>query len=497
VEEGGFWYLECMNRAGRLFPFFCAAELLLGPLARGSVGAQSTAPLAPLRPLAYTRFTLPNGLVAILNEDHATPIVSVQVWYHVGSKDDDPGRPGLVHLCEHLSSQGSPHLSQPQQAFYRSLGGTSGGQTTEDVTKFFITVPSNELETVLWTESDRMAAPLALADSQRVAAVGRLVEQERRQNVDNVPFGVYRELIPGSLFPDGHPYHLEPLSQNAASATVTPAALRAKCAPYYTPNNAVLAISGDFDTPAARSLVEKYFAAISNGPPVTRADLNVEAPTPRAERRLVLEDARANQTRLHIAWRGASYGSPDRMAALALASVLSLPRFGRLSKLLVHDRQLASSVTADNHDFEKSGVFEIVVVPNAGASMTAIEELVDSTIASLETTTPATSEEIERFNAFNGVNASTSLQLHVARADTLAHDEVFTGNPSSYASQNNAALALTSADVQAVARRYLTQARVVMSLVPGGKLELISKPNAPYTNVTRPPGSAGPAAARP
>jgi len=460
---------------------------MLGPLARGSAGAQATAPLAPLRPLAYTRFTLPNGLVAILNEDHAAPLVSIQVWYHVGSKDDDPDRPGIIHLCEHVMSDGSPHLNQPQPAFYRSLGGTSrSGETTMDATEFYTTVPSNQLESVLWAESDRMAAPLALADSQRVAAVARVVEQERRQSVDNVPFGAYRELIRGELFPEGHAYHLEPLSRNAALTTVTPAALRAKCIPYYAPNNAVIAISGDFDTPAARSLIERYFGSIPRGTPPFRLDPSVESPG--VERRLVLEDARASQPRLHIAWRGASYGSRDRMATLALASALSLPRFGRLSKLLVSDRKLASSVTAENHDLEISGVFEIVVVPNAGASLTTIEQLVDSTIASLETT-PVTHEEIERFNAFNGVNAATSLQLHFARADTLAHDEVFTGNPSAYASQNNAALSLTPADVQAAARRYLTPARVVMSLVPAGKLELISKPTAPYRNVT-PPGAS-------
>ena len=158
-----------------------------------------------LRPQAYTRFTLPNGLVANANEDHATPIVSVQVWYHIGSKDDAPTRPGIVHLCEHLTSQGSPHLNRPQRDFYRSLGGTSThfAETTEDVTEYYITVPSNEFETVLWAESDRMAAPLALADSQQITAVRRVVEQERRQNVENVPFGAYHELTRAALFRRG------------------------------------------------------------------------------------------------------------------------------------------------------------------------------------------------------------------------------------------------------------------------------------------------------
>ena len=470
------------------------AVVLLGPSAAGSSVAQAP----PLRPLAYTRFTLSNGLIAILNEDHATPIVSVQVRYHVGSKDDKPERPGIVHLCEHLMSLGSPHLNQPQRDFYRSLGGVSThyAQTWEDVTEYYITVPSNELETVLWAESDRMAVPLSLADSQAIAAAWRVVEQERRQNVDNVPFGAFKELTVAALFPPGHPYHLAPLSQNAASLAAGPSDVRATCLPYYVPNNAVVAISGDFVAATARSLVEKYFGGIPRGapPPIPRAELGGSSTPSDTERRLVLEDARATQPQLHIAWRGASYASPQRMALLAAASAMSFPRFGRLSKLLIDDRQLASSVTADNHDLERSGVFEVIVVARPGASLTRIEQIVDSTLAAFATA-PPTAEELARFNALNRVNAATSLQVHYARADTLAHDQVFAGDPAAYASQADAALALSPADVQAAVRKYLTADRIVMSLVPATKLDLISKPELPYTNVT--PAGARAAGVRP
>ncbi len=474
-----------------MFPFFARCghlirngriALLFGSLASPISAAQTP----PLKPLAYTRFTLANGLVAILNENHVTPIVSVQLWYHIGSKDDRPNQPGVAHLCEHLMSQGSPHLDQPQQPFYRSIGGTSTrfAETTEDVTEYYTTVPSTELETVLWAESDRMAAPMANLDSQRVASVRRLVDQERRQTIDNVPFGTYREIISGALFPTGHPYHLTPQSPPASSY----ADARAMCLPFYIPNNAVLAISGDFAPASARSMIEKYFGSIPRGAPV--AQPAVDAAPLVGEWRLVLEDARATQPQLYVAWRGAAYASPDRMALLAAASALALPRFGRLSKLLVADRQLATSVTADDKDLEKSGVFEIVVLPRPGASMTLIEQLVDSTIASFAAS-PVAPQEIARFNAYNRVNAATSLQLEVARADTLAHDQMFTGNPSSYAEQANAALGLTPADVQAAIHKYLSAGRVVMSLVPAGKLDLISKPNAPYTNVT-PQGAVRP-----
>jgi len=263
--------------------------------------------------------------------------------------------------------------------------------------------------------------------------------------------------------------------------------LKQSCAPYYVPNNAVLSISGDFDAATTRAWITKYFGEIPRGSPAPRA--TVTRPVLSSEKRLVLEDSRAAQPELHVDWVGASYSSSDRLALNALGSALSLNRFGRLSKLLVYDRRLAAAVTADNYDNEKSGVFEIVVLPRPGASMTTIETLVDSVLAGL-TASPITAQELARFNNYNATAAVTGLQSHMMRADTLAHDEMFAGDPVAYAKQVNRARALTPADVQRAAAKYLTPGRVVMSLVPAGKLDLISKPDLPYTNVT-PPSSAG------
>lgn len=447
---------------------------------------------AAIRPLTYSRFVLPNGLVAILNEDHTTPLVAVNVWYRVGSRDDPPGLSGLAHLCEHLMAQGSPHLAQPQQVFYRSIGGTSThwGETLEDVTKFYVVVPSNQLETVLWAESDRMAAPLSLADAQHVAAMQGIIAQERRQNIQNFPFFVSRELTLAALFPAGHPYHASGSPADSGVYATAPADIRASCTPYYAPTNAVIGLSGDFDSMTARRLIEHYFGGIPGSDPVRRAA--TPPPQPRGEQRLVLEDARATQPQLNLDWIGASYSNPDRQALLALAFALSENRFGRLSKLLVHDRQLATAIIADNYDLEKSGVFEIAVFPRPGASMTLVEALVDSTIASLASA-PITRQEIARFAAANAVEAATSLQTRFARADTLVHDLIYAGDPAAYAIQARAASRLTPGDVEHVARRYLTPARVVMSLVPVGKRDLASRPDLPYVNVTPP----DPAASRP
>ena len=458
-----------------------AALAVLALFARSGTARGQTS--SPVRPLAYTRFVLPNGLVAILNEDHASPLVAVEVWYHVGSKDDSPGRSGAAHLCEHVMSQGSPHLAQPQPVFYRSIGGRSAhwAETWEDVTKYYVVIPGNQLETVLWAESDRMAAPLTLADSQHLDGIRRVVAQEHQQNVVNAPFRFSHELTAYALFPNGHPYHLNSMTSVADLSGTTPAELQSLCAPYYVPNNAVIALSGDFDAATARRWIEHYFGDIPRGKPMRRSAGPRVPPTP--ERRLVLEDALATQPQLHIDWIGASYANPDRMALLALAAALSQNRFSRLSKLLVNDRQLASVVYTDNYDLETSGVFEIAVFPRPGASMTLIEALIDSTLASLATA-PVTREEIARFNAANAVSAATSLQTRIARADTLAHDEMFAGNPTAYSTQAARARRLTSGDVARVARKYLTSSRVVMSLVPAGKLDLVSRPDLPYVNVT-------------
>ena len=443
-----------------------------------------------IRPLEFTRYTLPNGMTVILNADHATPLVAFNLAYHVGAKDDPPQQRGLTHLCEHAMALGSPDVDQPLQAFYRSIGGTSPrAETTDDLTMFYVVVPPNQLETALWAESDRLAVPLARLTPERLNSVRGVVGQERQQNVENITFGVSRELTSAALFPAGHPYHIESAVAGAELTGLTVADLRAACVRFYTPANAVLSLSGDFDPRRAREWIDTYFAGIPAG--ASLSPRQPEPVAPKGERRLVLEDRRAAQPQLHIAWVGAAYKSADRAALMALASVLSANRFGRLSKVLVDERQLAAAATAVNYDLEGSGVFEIAVLPRPGASLTMIESLVDSVIAGLATA-PPTVEELARFNAANAVTAATSLQTKLARADALAHDQIFAGDPAFYAAQANDALRLTPAAVQRAAAKYLTSSRVVMNLVQTGQLGAISKPELPFLNVTPSRGTTRP-----
>lgn len=464
---------------------FSIACLLLAVAFGGKAVAQ-----APIRPLAFTRYTLPNGMTVILNTDHSTPIVAVNLAFHVGAKDDPADKRGLTHLCEHAIALGSPNVDQPFQAFYRSIGATPArAETTDDLTSFYALVPANQLETSLWAESDRLAAPFTRLTPERLVAIRALVGQERQQNVENATFGVSRELTQAALFPPGHPYHIETAVAGADLTGLTAEELRALCAPFYTPGNAVLSLSGDFDPQRVRAWIDTYFAPIGPGRPFARAQ---PAPISQmSERRLVLEDRRAAQPQLHIDWIGAAYTSPDHAALMALGSLLSANRFGRLTKLLIDDRQLAAGVSAVHYDLERSGVFEIVVLPRPGASLTTIESLLDSVIAGLATS-PPTTEELARFKAANAVTAVTSLQTKLARADVLARGQIFAGDPGSYAAQVNESLRLTPAAVQRVAAKYLTSSRVVMSLVQLGQVSSISKPDRPFVNVTPTRGAGRP-----
>jgi len=440
-----------------------------------------------VRPLDYSRFVLSNGLVVLLNEDRSAPLVAVDVWYHVGAKDETPGHIGFAHLCEHFMGEGSTNVSVPQKILLQSIGARSTfwANTTEDITHFYYTLPSNQLETALWLESDRMAAPLTRADATHLATVRDVVGQERAQKRDNPVFGLADANTIAALFSGEHPYRNDPLGPMADLTVTTADTVKTFCAPYYVPNNAVVALSGDFSSPHAKTLIEKYFGSIPRGRVPPRR--SIPAPSRNAAMRLVLEDSRARETTLRMAWRSVAYSDPDWVPLGALAWLLSSDRTGVLSKLLVYDRGLATRVVATNFDFEKGGLFQIDVTPRRDSSLSKIETLVDSVLAAFSDQS-IPSAHLEAFRRANAVNAITSLETRAARADTLAHGEVFAGDPVFYAKQLSAAAGLTSSEIARAVHRYLGANGVVVSMIPAGRVELISKPELPYTRVSVPAG---------
>ena len=467
-----------------------AACLLYGGAAQAQPGGRSSPATVPTLPLV--RYTLPNGLTALLSEDHSAPVVAVTVWYHVGSKNEKPGRTGFAHLFEHMMFEGSQNVqTNEHRRIIQSLGGTFNGSTTEDRTNYYETLPSNQLETALWLESDRMATLLTRVNQERLDAERAIVKNERRLRVDNQPYGVADEVTSAAMFPATHPYSWPVIGSMTDLSAATLEDVRDFFRTYYAPNNAVIAISGDIDVARTRALIERYFGPIPRGPAIQRP--TVAATTLPAEKRLVLEDSRARLPQLQISWPSVGMKSADRWALGALGSVLTLDRTSRLQKVLVYDRQLATSVFAFNNTSEDAGYFQVFVAPRPNASLTEIENVVDS-IINLVKTTPLTPAEVQRVKNYATVSTITGFQFRLARAERLAFGEVFDGDPLSYRTALQRQQAVTPADVQRVARQYLGAGRVVLSMVPAGKLDQVSKPNLPYTNVT-PPAAAAPAAA--
>lgn len=489
-----------ISRSSWRFAAAITASITLAGATQAQKAASTARPAAAVLP--YTKVVLQNGLTALLNEDHTLPVVAFDLYFKFGSRDDTPGRIGIAHMCEHLYTDGSPNSAVPMPAFYRAIGGQSPNYaaTIEDITHLFVTLPANQLETAIWAEADRLAKPFALADSARVAATRPVLVQERQQRIENPPviFGAVFSLIAESLFPSGHPYGISAASPLPDLPKIGVADVAAACGPYYVPNNAVLGISGDFNTATVKRWLTKYFGAIPRGAAPNRAI--VPAPRLAAAKRVVVEDNRINAPQLRMAWVGAAYGDPDRIPLLALSSVLSLGRFaedghlnavgvepptslGRLSKTLIDDRQLATRVIVNDYDLQHSGVFTITVYPRPNASLTTIETVVDSVLDDVKTH-PITTQEIARFSTYNDVYLPTTLESRFLRADTLAHELVYAGDPTAYAKQAAAARALTPADLERARKRFVVPERVVMSIVPAGKLDLIAKPNLPYANIT-------------
>jgi zinc protease len=415
----------------------------------------------------------------LFNEDHSSPVVGVGVWYHLGSKDEQAGHTGLAHLCEHMLFEGSPNVPPGQfMSIIRAGGGNLGraAETSEDRTLFYETVPSNLLETTLWLESDRMVAPFTAMDSTRLDVVRGAIRNERLSVVENRAFGSAKDVTIDALYGGAHPYR-GPLGPMDDLNRATFAEMRQFCAPYYVPNNAIVALSGDFDTKKARAMVERYFGSIERGAPVTHPTMQAVARS--EDHRLVLEDSRARGVVLHVDWPGAGFANPDKLALNALASVLQGDRSSGLVKALQYDRHLATSVSVAHFDLEAGGVFEIEATPNGATPLGAIEDVIDSLVRVARETLP-TERELNRFKNSNAVTAVASLQGRLFRADTLAQGEGWAHDPVAYAKQVNAASRLTPADVQRIATKYLVPGRVVLSMVPAGKLDLISKPDRKF-----------------
>lgn len=422
--------------------------------------------------IPFETYKLPNGLTVILSVDRATPTVAVDVWYHVGSKNEAPGRTGFAHLFEHVMFTGSGNVPYGlHDKLTEGVGGGNNGSTSNDRTNYYETIPSNYLESALWLESDRMGFLLDTLDIAKLNAQRDVVKNERRQGVDNQPYGRASEILAAALYPKTHPYSwpvigsMEDLS--AASETDVKDFFRL----YYAPNNATLAIVGDFDPAQAKAWITKYFADLPQGKLVQRPSVPLGRLD--AAKRLVYED-RVQVPRLYLSWPTVGIKHDDSYALSVLSSILSGPRTARLTKALVYDSQIAANIFAFPSAAEDVGEFRIIVTPRPDHSLTELEAAIDQVLAKFMTEGP-TADEVKKATAGAELGFVRGLESNLGKAEQLLSGSVFRSDPGYFRTDFSKTLAVTPADVKRVANLYLTRPRVVLSIVPKGKKDQASK----------------------
>jgi zinc protease len=379
--------------------------------------------------IAFEQYRLPNGLDVILHVEHRVPIVHVEVWYKVGSKDEVAGKTGFAHLFEHMMFQGTKHIPEDAYFKYLSQAGASArnGSTGTDRTNYFETLPASQLELGLWLESSRMGFLLDRPSFKETFANQRdVVKNERRQRVDNVPLGAVSRLELETLFPVGHPYRHEVIGSMEDLDAASEADLKDFFNRYYAPGNAVLLIAGDIDTAIIKGLVEKYFAPIAAGPPIQRVPVPA-IPPPQAERRLAME-ANINLPRGLMVWNTVPAFAPGDAELDLLANVLGEGRSSRLYQRLVHELKIAQSVSANHASGVYGGRLEIAYSAMQGHTLAEIEKVIDDELDKLRAE-PPTPEEVERTRNQIKTDLLKGMEPLSGLAARLLYYDVFAGEP--------------------------------------------------------------------
>jgi len=452
-----------------------AAVVCLAVAAPAVAIAQAKAPASGASiNIPFEKMVLPNGLTVILSPDHSVPRVNVDVWYHVGSKNEKRGRTGFAHMFEHVMFTGSLNVAYGLHDRYtEGVGGDNNGSTNNDRTNYYENIPPNYLETALWMEADRMGFLLDKLDEAKFNAQRDIVQNERRQGIDNQPYGRTFEILTSQMLPDSHPYSWPVVGYLSELQKATVDDVKEFFRLYYAPNNATIAIVGDIDPVKTKQWVTKYFGDLKKGAPIVRPTV---PPTVLAsEKRVTFED-RVQVPRLSIAWPTVGENSEDDKVLDIVSAVLSGPRTARLTKELVYDKQFAASVAAQQATSENHGMFIAQITPRPGHTLTEIEATVDSIIERFKREGP-TAEEMTKATAGAEFGFVSALENSLAKAEILNKGSVYHGDAGYYKKEYAGIKAVTAADVKRVANKYLTAGRVVVSVVPLGKPEQASKPD--------------------
>ncbi len=410
----------------------------------------------------YTMTTLANGLQVVFLEDHSTPIVHLALWYHVGSKDEKPGRTGFAHLFEHLMFKGSKNVRADQHpSWITSVGGQANASTDEDATIYWQTVPSQYLPLVLWLEADRMGS-LEVSE-EKFRNEREVVKEERRMRVDNVPYGGLNEVIFDKAF-TVHPYKHQTIGSMADLEAASIDDVRGFYETYYVPNNATLVLTGAFETKQAQALIEQYFGRIPRGKPVPR-DIPKE-PTPTQERRFTVRQPWPLPA-VVVGYPIAYDGHPDAYPLHVLAKVLSDGQSSRIYRSLVYEKQMALAAFGEAKLIEHPNYFYAVGITQGATSPDTLLTALTTEIDRLKTDliTPEELNRAKRQFARDYILGRETIQqkaLHLAHA-VVIHDDITTADGEFDLFQK-----VTAEDVRRVARTYFTpQTRLVITILPG------------------------------
>ena len=439
--------------------------------ALAAIAATLSAPLAAAAvapTIPYEKYRLGNGLEVILAQDRSLPLVAVDIWYHVGAANEEPGRTGFAHLFEHMMFTGSKHVPRgTAEKLLEAAGASDSNATTSfDRTNYFDTVPSNQLELALWTHADRMGYLLDSLDQTALANQQDVVRNERRQSYENRPYGIVDEAIFHALFPVGHPYRPAIIGSHADIQAARLADVRDFFKRYYRPNNATLVIAGDFDTNNAKRLVQRYFGSFRRGPEVTPPA--VVTPPITSERRLTVTD-QIELERVDFAWLTPPRFKPDDAELTFAGYILGGDKSSRLYNKLVYDLQLAQEVSADQDAYALTSIFAIEALARQGHTAAELQPIIDAELDRLAAEGP-TQDEVDR--ARNQIERAlyARLQRVGGRADTLNSYNQYTGDPGYLSKDIERYARVTPADVQRAVREHLSKnARVVVLAVRGPK----------------------------
>ncbi|MFL5547273.1 MAG: M16 family metallopeptidase, partial [Gemmatimonadales bacterium] len=450
-----------------MLPLLLRAALLWGSIALiqlpHPLAAQKTTPIT--LDIPFQRFVLPNGLTVIVHEDHKAPIVAVNVWYHVGSKNERPGRTGFAHLFEHLMFNGSENYDKDFFGPLEQAGATDmNGTTNEDRTNYFENVPTNALDLVLWMESDRMGHLTGAISQPKLDEQRGVVQNEKRQG-ENEPYGKVWDFLTPKLYPSNHPYSWTTIgSMEDLDAAKLPD-VKDWFATYYGAANAVVVVAGDIDVQTAKRKVEQYFGDIPAGPPVARQQAWIAKRT--GSQRGVMQD-RVPQARIYKVWNVPGWGTSEADYLTLLSDVLSSGKSSRLYKRLVYDDQTATDVSAYVNMREIGGLFVVEATARPGVELARVEKAVEEEVRRLLAGGPTAAElsrvktqyragfirGVERIGGFGG------------KSDVLAQGEVFAGRPDFYKLRLNRVRQATTTQLSSVARQWLADGVYTLEVHP-------------------------------